>query len=99
MRLHEYQFAPLAERDLEDIQDILADQYPDRDIRFMAKLEKTIEQLQIFPEMGRPFESLDGYRVVMIWDFEIFYRILENVVTIERVLHGARDIEAALFGE
>jgi toxin ParE1/3/4 len=97
MKLHDYRFAPFAEYDLEDIQDVLADQYPERDIRFMAKLDKTIEQLRIFPEMGRPFEGLEGYRIVLIWDFVMFYRILEDVVTIERVLHGARDIEAAFF--
>jgi toxin ParE1/3/4 len=97
MKLHKYRFAPLAERDLEDIQDALADQYPERDIRFMAKLDKTIEQLRIFPEMGLPFERLVGYRIVLLWDFVMFYRVLEDVVTIERVLHGARDIETAFF--
>jgi toxin ParE1/3/4 len=97
MKLHRYRFAPLAERDLESIQDVLADQYPERDSRFMVKLDKTIEQLRLFPEMGRPFEALNGYRVVLVWDFTMFYRILENVITIERVLHGARDIEAAFF--
>jgi toxin ParE1/3/4 len=99
MKLHKYRFAPLAERDLEGIQDVLADQYPERDVRFMAKLDKTIEQLRIFPEMGRPFERLDGYRIVLIWDFVMFYRILDDVVTIERVLHGARDIEAEFFND
>lgn len=99
MKLRDYRFTPLAERDLENIQDSLADQYPERDIRFIAKLEKTIEQLRIFPEMGQQIERLEGYRIVIIWDFVIFYCVLDNVIAIERVLHGARDIKAVFSEE
>lgn len=99
MKLHDFRFAPLAERDLETIQDVLADQYPDRDIRFMAKLDKTIELIRGFPAMGRKFAPATNYRIVVIWDFFMFYRVEGRLIIIERVIHGARDIEATFFDD
>jgi toxin ParE1/3/4 len=99
MKLHNFRFAPLAERDLEQIQDILADQYPERDIKFMAKLDKLIEQLRMFPKMGRTSTRFDQCRSIVIWDFVMLYRVDEAMVTIERVIHGARDLKSLFDDE
>ena len=99
MKQHDYQFAPLAERDLEKIQDTLADQYFERDIRFMLKFQQCIDQIRVFPESGRAYKVIGGYRMIPIWDYVMFYKFEDGLIKIERVIHGARNIEAAFYEE
>jgi toxin ParE1/3/4 len=98
MKLLEYEFTIVADRELDDIQDILADQYPDRDIRFTRRLRKTIEQIRAFPEIGRLFTEAVGLRFVVVWDYLVFYSVQPDLIRIERVIFGSRDIEA-LFSD
>jgi toxin ParE1/3/4 len=96
MKRLDYAFASLAERDLEAIQDFLAEQYPDRDVRFTREVRSRIEQLRTFPELGRPFKPVADARIIVIWDFLLIYRVSDHMITIERVIHGARDIDSLL---
>ncbi len=56
--------------------------------------------LEQFPEIGRARPDIaDTAWVLVERPYLILYRILPTAVQIVRVLHGARRIDAALFGE
>jgi toxin ParE1/3/4 len=48
----------------------------------------------VFPESGEARPELGvEIRAVPLWRYMIFYRLAEDVLIIEHVIHGARDIE------
>jgi len=63
--------------------------------RFLGKLYATCERLLIFPLASpeRP-QLAPGLRVVLHASDAVYYLPDEEVVTIVRVLHGARDFAA-----
>lgn len=56
-----------------------------------------------FPEMGRELpEAIGagmGYRHLVVGAWRVFYRVGENVMWVDRVLHSRRNHMVALFGE
>ena len=63
--------------------------------RFVEKLYATRERLLAFP-LGHPERRQLGseLRVVFHGAYAIYYRPVADTVTIIRVLHGARDLDA-----
>jgi toxin ParE1/3/4 len=57
-----------------------------------------VEILKRFPKAGRlrPDIAADA-RVLVESPYLILYRVISNAAQIVRILHGARDIDAALF--
>jgi len=96
-----------SERSDDDVREIV--QYLVREasasvaLRFIDALGESYRRLQSQPEIGRlhvpdDFE-LRGIRSWRVHRFErylVFYQVLEDAVRIARVLHGSRDILAAL---
>jgi plasmid stabilization system protein ParE len=72
--------------------------------RFLAAFDATVKRLIHMPTIGRlrRFQSpeLQGlHSVVMSGGFVahvVFYRIIGKAVSVERVMHGARDLEHRL---
>jgi toxin ParE1/3/4 len=71
--------------------------------RFLDAVEATFEHLESFPGSGHPYETdepkLAGMRQWSVNGFRnylIFYRPFDGGVEIIHLLHGARDIGAAL---
>ena len=74
--------------------------------RYVEAVEKTFRDLERMPGMGHRYETenpklhdirvwaVSGYR-----NYLVFYRQVEDGVEILTVIHGARDIEAALGRE
>ncbi|MFZ4072218.1 MAG: type II toxin-antitoxin system RelE/ParE family toxin [Caulobacterales bacterium] len=63
--------------------------------RLLALTEATIARLERFPLIGVPREELAaGLRSIRIRPFPhlIFYRVDGEMVTLVRLLHGARDL-------
>ena len=88
-------FSPLAVRDLEDILVYIARDSRDAAARFIETLKDKCVTLSRFPLLGaRRDHFVDGLRVFAVGNYAIYYRIEHEVVRIERVLHGARDISA-----
>lgn len=89
------QFSPAAEADLVDIALFIAVDDADRALTFVDELQ---EACAIFidyplsgvarPELGENLRSKPHHR------YMIYYRILGDVVRIERFLHGSRDPSA-----
>ena len=72
-------------------------------LRFLDAAERTAENLLTFPEFGAVFESdnprLQDLRVCLVADFQkylLFYRIDGEEIIIVRIIHGHRNLSAAL---
>ena len=97
-----YVVLPKADQDLDSIADYLADHGGlDVGLRFLAAAEETFALLAAHPGMGWKSKlthpALSSVRVFMVSAFEntlVFYRPESDCVTILRVLHGSRDLEA-----
>jgi len=89
-----------ARRDLLDIWIDIALDDPAAADRVYGRLEARVQILERFPEIGeaRPDIANDA-RVLVERPYLIVYRILSESVQTVRVLHGARYVDAALFGE
>jgi toxin ParE1/3/4 len=87
-----------AEQDVEDIGLYLWERNPSAAWRFADAVDETIEMLCRSPELGERLHSdLTGqirYRTISGFrNYLIFYRRVDSVLEIIRVLHGARDYE------
>ena len=97
MKRLNFQFSEVAIEELSAIQDQLWIDRPGRDLHFTEQLESVIDRLRVFPESGEARPELGAeIRAVPLWRYLIFYRLAEDVLIIEHVIHGARDIEALM---
>lgn len=63
--------------------------------RHIERLTSKFALLAGMPEMGRRRDELKpGIRSHPVGDYIIYYRFEKSIVTILRVVHGARDIES-----
>jgi plasmid stabilization system protein ParE len=105
-------FTPLAKKDLKGVKaDVSKRQSPEAAKRVVSRLMERVRSLDIFPESGTPLLAVIGekrdlggkpcYRCLGCMGHVIVYRFDEKfkVVSVIRVIHGRRDIYAALFGE
>lgn len=94
------QFSPLAQADLEAIGDYIAQDSPANAVRFLQSLQTQCQRIAkaprayvARPELGEDLHSCAYGRYV------IFFWPQEDLIRIERILHGARDISAGLSPE
>lgn len=104
----DYLIAPAARLDLLDIWDYFAVEVgnPDLADRCAALAQLTFAKLARTPGLGRPWQThrlnladLRQWRVDGFPKLTVFYRDRAGVVEIARVIHGARDLEAALSSQ
>jgi toxin ParE1/3/4 len=88
-------FSPQAARDLEAIADYIAAENPGRAITFIQQIRKRCLALAAFPESARRFPELGANAHWLAYRrYVILYRNLPEEISIERIIHGARDIIA-----
>ena len=93
------QFAPRARADLIDIFHYIAGDNPGRAVTFVGEIEQRCFALADFTERGRARPELGpGLRSMPHGRYVIFYTPDLETVRIERILHGARDVEGGLEG-
>jgi toxin ParE1/3/4 len=98
--LKQLEFSPAAEADLLDIAAYIAAENPERALSFVDELEASCAVLRDFPETGRErWELAPDLRSKPYGRYVIFYTPGAKVVRIERILHGARDVEALFDGD
>ncbi|MFB2921011.1 MULTISPECIES: type II toxin-antitoxin system RelE/ParE family toxin [Aerosakkonema] len=86
---------PLAEQDLLDIWEFIAEDSLDRADEFLDRLEGKLQTLALNPGMGRRREELlTGLRSFPSDNYIVFYRKIEDGIDVIRILHGSRDFEA-----
>jgi len=92
-------FAPAAAQDVEEIGDYIHAENPTAAGRFIAALRARCDRIADAPRSGAARPSLwPGLRSIAFQRYVIFFAIAGDAVRIERVLHGARDIEAIFEG-
>jgi toxin ParE1/3/4 len=92
-------FSPKSRQDLLDIGDYIAKDSRANARRFVGKLVEQCQRIGTAPlaYAGRA-DLAPGLRMAPIGHYVVFFRVLGNMVRIERVLHGARDLPA-IFGQ
>ncbi len=87
-------FSPLAATDLLEIATYIAEDNPKRAKDFISQLEEKCLKLGELPSTGVARSELGkGIRMLPHGNYLIFYRADKATIRIERILHGARDIE------
>ena len=85
---------PLAELDLLNIWDYIADDSPDRADDFLDRVESKLMTLAQNSGLGRKrSELLPDLRSFPIGNYVVFYQQIEGGIDVIRLLHGSRDIE------
>jgi len=98
-------YSRLAHRDLEQIGDYIADDLknPIAALNTVNRIQDTIDILADFPESGAllsaHYETAGDYRFLVCGSYLAFYRAVDNVVYIDRILYGRRDYIKILFRE
>jgi toxin ParE1/3/4 len=92
-------FSPKSRQDLLDIGDHIAKDSRANARRFVGKLMDQCQRIGNAPLAYAGREDLaPGLRMAPMGRYLVFFRVLGDMVRIERVLHGARDLPA-IFGQ
>lgn len=95
MKRPEVTLSPNARLDYLAILEVLTEQRFGRSEKFATEIDETFERLALFPEIGKRWLGQGHlFRTLVIWDYSLFYSIRDRNVIVERIIHGARDIEA-----
>ncbi len=86
-----------SKRDIRALALYLSSENPPVALRFLESIQETFTTLSKFPEIGHIplFDVVDSLRVLSVKSFKhyyIFYRVLDDVIRIERVADGRRDL-------
>jgi plasmid stabilization system protein ParE len=97
------EYTPAALADIEQIGDFIEQEYasPIAALNTVNGILDSIDNLSIFPMMGTSLSSIvnveSDYRFLVCGNYLTFHRVVDNIVFIDRVLHGKRDYLAVLF--
>lgn len=103
---HDIGIRPQARRDVVELATYIGRDNVDAANRFLLASERTFDLLAASPEIGAVYSTknkrLIGLRVFRVNRFPnhlVFYLPRTHTIEIVRVLHGARDLDAALLDE
>jgi len=90
-------YLPSAQNDLISIFDYIAQDSANRASLFVDKLDDRIGALEQHPLLGRiPHHQKlreDGYRVLIIESYLVFYIVRGREIEIHRIVHGSRNLD------
>lgn len=87
-------FSPQAAIDLEEIGDYIARENPARAVSFLDEIEAHCRRIAEMPEALPTRDDLAlGLRMAVHGNYLILFRVVEDTVRVERIVHGARKIE------
>ncbi len=91
-----------AERDLTELFDyIAANSNVDRAEAILQRIQQTLQNLSLFPRIGRVREDLDGApRAFSVWPWLVVYEPIEDGpgIVVWRVVDGRRDLPRTILG-
>lgn len=91
------EFSALVEDDLEGIADFIAADNPSRAVSFVQEIRAQCDQLGQNPLMYRLRPEIGAeVRLVATRRYVILFRVVGDVVRIERVVHGSRDLSLVI---
>lgn len=86
----------IAEEDLVGLVSYLAAENPRAAATVLDHIETRLQALASHPFVGRfphdPQLTARGYRVLVIDNYLVFYKVKDTAVMVYRILHGARDL-------
>jgi addiction module RelE/StbE family toxin len=85
-----------AQADLREIVSYISNANPTACERLLAEIEAAVSRLAAFPNIGHRRRDVSNkrYRFWNIKPFVVAYRFDDNVLTVVRVVHGARDFRS-----
>lgn len=89
-----------ADADLADVWLFAAQDGPERADQLIDRLEQAIKRLVDYPRIGHRRDDVAADLRLLVQDrYLVIYRYsrAENVVTVERVVHGSRDLSRLLI--
>lgn len=88
-------FSDSAKDDLRDIKNFISRNSLEFADLLLAKIFELAENLKIFPKMGRKVPELneESMRELIIQNYRIIYRILEENIEIVSIIHGSRKLK------
>lgn len=90
-------YLPIAQEDLLSILEYIARDSPSRALKFVEHLDNRISLLRENPKLGRiprhPTLAQEGYRVLIIEAYLVFYIARRTTIEIHRVIHGSRKLD------
>jgi toxin ParE1/3/4 len=93
--MNQYNIAPKAIRDLEEILDYLAVYNIGTGERLLDEFTNKCRYLSKFPLMGRSYSEIrPDLRALPLQNYLIFYRAVNSGIEIVRIIRGNRDLEA-----
>jgi toxin ParE1/3/4 len=90
-------FTPLAEADLNQILDYIAEHRPLTAIAVIGRIREKCELLATQPLIGQRRPEFPGdYRSFPVERWVIFYRVPGDTVEVHRIVDGARDLDSLI---
>jgi toxin ParE1/3/4 len=81
-------------RDLAAITDYIAADNLTAALGFYDEVDRLLTMIAQYPEMGEAVDHLSpGLRRFTLGNYLLFYRRIDDAIELNRVLHGARDID------
>ena len=89
-------FSPRAAQDLEAIGDYIAQDNPTRAVSFIREIRQQCRRIARLPAAFPARDDLAaGIRMSVHGKYLILFRVVERIVRVERVIHGARNLSSA----
>jgi addiction module RelE/StbE family toxin len=92
-------FTNSAEFDLEDIADFISKDTHSRALKYLDKMQNSIELLSNNPKLGILCKNKNvdlNCRIFIFEDYLIFYRVLQDSILIIRILHSSTNYKKIL---
>ena len=88
----EIEWSSKAENDLNEIIDYIAQDSLEYALSFYEQVREKVENLAKFPKIGRKVPELDDPKIreLILGNYRIIYRLLEEKVQVVRIFHGSR---------
>ncbi len=89
------EWSPLARDELDEILDYIAQDSPEYAISFFEQVQEKVRDLINFPKIGRKVPEFDkpNIRELILKNYRIIYRILEDKIQIIRIFHGSKPLD------
>jgi toxin ParE1/3/4 len=96
--MNRYVLSPLAQADIDDIWTYTAENWDDRQAeRYIRELQRAIETVAVDPRKGQVCDDIrPGYRRFRVGSHVLFFRLVDGVTDIVRILHQRMDFERHL---
>ena len=91
------EFSRFIEGDLDDIADYIAQDNPIRAVSFIKDIRSKFRDIQSTPLIYQLRPDIgETARMATIGNYAILFRVMGDIVRIERVTYGSRDLPAVL---